>query len=234
MSSFAPRRVASIALGCCLTASPSLAAADELVVPRGERAQPQAAAHDWRARSELALSIRHGIFIDGQGGGVSLGGELLHRRGLLIVGAVGEWGASVFNAYKYWGGGGALGVSAPSPSWLRLDLLGVAGAYSYDNVGALPFLSAGLAAAGGYITDQGSRAMLPFAGARLRSSLELGGANRFSLGLEAAAEADLTHATRTYESSNLGFGQRRDYVNQRTVGTERFAAGLTLGGSFDL
>lgn len=229
-----PRRLSLASLLLLLTASPASALAEDAAVsvdaPR--EPPPQREAKDWTTRRELALSIRHGIFIDGHSGGIAVGAEVIHRRGLLVVGLVGDYGTTVITAYTYWGGGAALGVSAPVPSWLRLDLLGVAGAHSYSHVGALAF--PGSMAAFGYFSDEGSRAVLPFAGARLRSSVEVGASKRFAIGLEALGETDLARVARSYETTSLSLGYRDVSTSRRTVGTERFSATLTLGGSFDL
>jgi hypothetical protein len=205
------------------------ASADGTEVPDRHPDCPNPARLEDRSlRRDARLTANSGIFSDSHSGGFALQAEALHRRGLLALGLVGDYGTAVFTPYRYWGGGAGAGISLPTPSWLRVDLLGVAGAHHYHGVGSLTGLVFAMPFAP---IDPGVSATLPYTGAHLDAAFELGSTARFVLGVKALLDRDLGSVTKTSTTSTL-FATPEAATHQ--IGGTRAAALLTLGGSFEL
>lgn len=175
------------------------------------------------ARHDVTLGLVGGVATDSYATLPLLGVDVFYRRGLLLMGVIGNVGLSLGDLYTYWGGGPAFGISVPSPPWLRVDLLGVAGLHSYSHV---PLQ----ANDGRSHTDVG--ATLPFAGARARIGTVLG---PFVIGVEGLLETDIGTTTKTYDV--VLWGQPSTTTQSRAVaigGSKRYAAGIYFGTSFDL
>ena len=151
------------------TSAPLAAARDSAAVSAGPRSNA------WN-QHEIALGVSSGVS-NGARSGVYVSADVLYRRGPLVVGGVGDLGVG---RLRYWGGGAAIGVTAPLPAWLRIDLLAVAGAHAYpvDRLGSEPR---------GPIT-------VGVVSARANASLELA---QLAVGLSATAESDLAPLSST-------------------------------------
>lgn len=227
------RTLASFVLLSLLTPATALASEPKTSpanVEASDQSSTQASRPTWRTRRDVSFGVRPGVFYDGHGAGITAGADVLYRRGLVVLGVVGETAAAAFlMPYRYAGGGGAVGVSAPTASWLRADLLYVMGAHAYSGVGGTPPWTAMHLYA-----ESPSSATLPFAGARLRVSANLGSSARFQIGVEALAETDFVRVRRNYQITEWSLFHQERRTATRTVGTERVGAALVLGGAFDL
>jgi hypothetical protein len=203
------------ALAFSLLVAPHVSASDG---PSDARPRASVSIHD---RRELRATAGAGVFSATQGGGYVLDAELLHRRGLLALAAVGDYGTTVFMPPRSFGAAGGAGISIPTVSWLRLDLLGVFGARRYEGVGGMALMG---------VYNAGADATLPFMGARAGVALELGGDLRFVLGIRGAIDRDLGTVTRTTTASSAFFRDTRE----QTIGGTRISGVFTLGGTFDL
>ncbi len=133
--------------------------------------RPSAWDHD-----EIAFGVSSGLFNDQYNGGVYASGDLLVRHGPVVIGGVGDACGSL---QPYWGGGAAVGITAPLPSWLRVDLVAVLGAHSY---------SPGVESA----RTSAPSGVIGFAGGRLNASFEV---SHLAVGASATAESDLARAS---------------------------------------
>ncbi len=174
-------------------------------------------------RIDVRITLDSGIFKDEHSGGFVFGGELLHRRGLLALGVVGEYGTTLVTPYRYWGGSGGAGISLPTPSWVRVDLLGLVGLHRYEGVGG-----AGVMPWSVFVNDPGIATTLPSVGARLSAAVELGGRARFVIGVKGLIDRDLGERTRSHTRTS-SFSPPETQMS--TIGGMRLGALLTLGGT---
>ena len=157
-------------------------------------------------RSDLSLTLSSLLLSDNAGPGLAIAASVLYRRGLFVAGVIGDVGLAV---PSWLGGGPAVGLSAPTPSWLRLELLGHGGVHSYVNT----------------YTDE-SRHSLPFIGGRARASFALA---NVLVGLEGIAEKDFGDVRLVDPAAP---DQRRAVT--RPSSAARIGGGLFVGGSLDL
>lgn len=228
MTSLSSKLAGAALFAILLSTAASASAADAPTDGAAEAPQPAVVARP-PARRELNLAIGPGAFHDGHGSGVMVDAQLLHRRGWLAVGLAGNYGGTVISRYNALGAAGAVGVSLPTARWLRIDLLATGGAHHYSGVGSNEALGSTVSG------DAGADAWLPFVGARLGCSVELGSSpGRLALGLLAIAETDVIRTTKSYAVNQVATLQSEERLVRHRVGTERLGGVLTLGGTFDL
>ena len=167
-------------------------------------------------RRDVSIRVAFRWANDEQGSGLSPGVSLLLRRGLLLVGAVGDVG--VAPAQTHWDVGAAVGIAMNPFAWSRVELLGIFGADAYS-----------VRRSGAY-GERDAKGLLPFAGARVRATVEVA---NVAIGVEGLAEANLGSVSRTYPRTESREGVSPSPAETISIGTARVATGLVIGTTFD-
>jgi hypothetical protein len=226
--------VRAFVLASCFVSASSIARADDSPSCEPDLTEPCPTPPS--TRRELDATLGGGAFADGVFGRVaSL--NVTARRGWFAFGAIlerggepkGERRGEPNGGYDYVGAAPAVGVALPTPSFVRVDVLGVMGVHHFWSVG--PWRSAGQ---GGGNVDEGASGATLFAGARLFAGLRLPTKTiRLVAGVIGFADAD---ARRTVAHSYQAYTvlESKTVPTTREIGETRGGAMIAVGGSLDL
>lgn len=169
------------------------------------------------APRDVSLIASTRIQRDDHGSGLALGASALFRRGLVVVGVLGDLGGSRYQGY--WALGPAAGLAAKPFSWARVDILGMVGANAYFAVSPSERASSD------------AKAVLPVVGARVRASVQL---SNVVFGLEGLIETNVGSAMRRYVVNESFDDPPANREGTFSIGTARVAVGIVLGTTLEL